>query len=74
MDVYKCTVPLRHGDPLNSSETASPLLWLVVGEERWEAPGHPQGFFHLNWGGTEKNCIVTCVVPKAKANHKRKKL
>ncbi|GFT61221.1 uncharacterized protein TNCV_1613751 [Trichonephila clavipes] len=50
----------------------SPLVWLVEGEERWEAPDHPQGFLPLNWVGTEQNCTVTCIVLKAKANDRRK--
>ncbi|GFX99836.1 hypothetical protein TNCV_258741 [Trichonephila clavipes] len=41
-----------HGGTLNSRRAASPLVWLVEGEERWEVPGHPQGFLPLNWGGT----------------------
>ncbi|GFV21790.1 HTH_Tnp_Tc3_2 domain-containing protein [Trichonephila clavipes] len=38
MDVYKCVVHLWHGDALNSRRAASPLVRLVEGEERWEAP------------------------------------
>ncbi|GFS73837.1 uncharacterized protein TNCV_1458671 [Trichonephila clavipes] len=72
MDVCKCIVPLRHGGTLNYRRAASPLMWLVEGEERWEAPGHPQGFLPLNWGGTEQNHTATCVVLKAKANDRRK--
>ncbi|GFV49810.1 uncharacterized protein TNCV_1390921 [Trichonephila clavipes] len=53
---------------LNSHRAASPLVWLVEGEERWEAPGQPHGFFSLNCGGTEQNRTVTCMVLKAKAN------
>ncbi|GFX41916.1 hypothetical protein TNCV_3677281 [Trichonephila clavipes] len=37
---------------------------LVEGEERWEAPDDPQGFLPLNWGGTEQNCTVICMVFK----------
>ncbi|GFY31211.1 hypothetical protein TNCV_751741 [Trichonephila clavipes] len=37
-------------------------------EERWEAPGHTQGFLPLNWGGTEQNRTAACMVLKAKAN------
>ncbi|GFV00159.1 uncharacterized protein TNCV_4058301 [Trichonephila clavipes] len=48
------------------------LVWLVEGKERWEAPGHPQGFLPLNWGGTEQNRTVTCIVLKAKAKNRRK--
>ncbi|GFV34550.1 uncharacterized protein TNCV_1448561 [Trichonephila clavipes] len=68
MDVCKCIVPLRHGGTLNSRRAAS----LVEGEERWEAPDHPQGFLPLNWGGTEQKRTVTCMVLKAKANERRK--
>ncbi|GFW06539.1 uncharacterized protein TNCV_2188721 [Trichonephila clavipes] len=72
MDVGKCIVPLRHGGTLNSRRAASPLVWLVEGEERWEAPDHPQGFLPLNWGGIEQNRTVTCIVLKAKTNDRRK--
>ncbi|GFW98878.1 hypothetical protein TNCV_4655051 [Trichonephila clavipes] len=44
---------------------ASPLVRL--GEERWEAPDHPQGILPRNWGETELNRSVTCMVLKAKA-------
>ncbi|GFT48474.1 uncharacterized protein TNCV_3822591 [Trichonephila clavipes] len=71
-DVRKCIVPLRHGDTLNSRRATSPLVKLVEGEERWEAPGHPQVFIPLNWGGTEQNCTVTCFVLTAKADDRRK--
>ncbi|GFV32460.1 uncharacterized protein TNCV_1677461 [Trichonephila clavipes] len=67
MDVCKCIVPLWHGGTLKSRRAASPLMWLVEGEERWEAPGHPQGFLSLNWGGTEQNRTFTCMMLKAKA-------
>ncbi|GFV27891.1 hypothetical protein TNCV_1841631 [Trichonephila clavipes] len=33
MDICKCIVPLRHGGSLNSRRAASPLVWLVEGEE-----------------------------------------
>ncbi|GFU83440.1 hypothetical protein TNCV_1346251 [Trichonephila clavipes] len=51
---------------------ASPLVWLVEGEERWEAPGYSQGFLPLNWGGTEQKRTFNCMVLKAKANDRRK--
>ncbi|GFV87629.1 uncharacterized protein TNCV_779131 [Trichonephila clavipes] len=57
---------------LNSHRAASPLVWLVEGEERWETPVHLQGFLPLNWGGTEQNRTVTCMTLKAKANDRRK--
>ncbi|GFV01895.1 uncharacterized protein TNCV_4978461 [Trichonephila clavipes] len=42
MDVCKGIVPLLHGVTLNSHQAPSPLMRLVEGEERWEAPDHPQ--------------------------------
>ncbi|GFV19774.1 transposase domain containing protein [Trichonephila clavipes] len=71
MVVCKCIVTLRHGGTLNSHRAASHLVWLVEGEERWEAPDHPQGFIPLNWGGTEQKRTITCMVLKA-ANDRRK--
>ncbi|GFX14326.1 uncharacterized protein TNCV_1768201 [Trichonephila clavipes] len=72
MDACKCLVPLRRGGTLNSRRAASLLVWLVEGEERWEAPGHPQGFLSLNWSGIEQNRTVPCMVLKAKTNDRRK--
>ncbi|GFX88697.1 uncharacterized protein TNCV_4636181 [Trichonephila clavipes] len=54
MDVCKCIVLLRPGGTLNSRRAASPLVWLVEGEKRWEAPGNPQGLLTLNWDGSEQ--------------------
>ncbi|GFS65210.1 uncharacterized protein TNCV_2450731 [Trichonephila clavipes] len=42
MDICKCIVPSRHEGTINSRRAASPLVWLVEREERWEAPDHPQ--------------------------------
>ncbi|GFT30855.1 RNase H domain-containing protein [Trichonephila clavipes] len=66
-------VPARHGDILNSSRAASPLVRLVKGEERWEASDHPQSVLPLNWGGIEPNrtVTVTCMVLKPTANDRR---
>ncbi|GFT28619.1 uncharacterized protein TNCV_4832091 [Trichonephila clavipes] len=72
MDVCKCIVPLWHGGTLNSRRAASPLVWLMEGEERWKAPDHPQGYLPLNWGGTEQKRTVTCMVLKAKTKDRRK--
>ncbi|GFV25039.1 uncharacterized protein TNCV_885051 [Trichonephila clavipes] len=69
MDIYECIVPSRQGGTLNSREAASPLVKLVEGEEKWEAPDHPQGILSLNWGETELNRSVTRMV--LKANDKR---
>ncbi|GFW95801.1 hypothetical protein TNCV_5023361 [Trichonephila clavipes] len=46
----------------------------VVGGRRREVgdPWPNQGFLPLNWGGTEQNRTVTCIVLKAKANDRRK--
>ncbi|GFY33872.1 uncharacterized protein TNCV_4595801 [Trichonephila clavipes] len=65
MGVCKRIVPLRHAGTLNSRPTASPLKRLMEGEERWEAPEHPQGVLPQNWGGIEPNRTVTCIVLKA---------
>ncbi|GFW44166.1 hypothetical protein TNCV_3855271 [Trichonephila clavipes] len=46
---------------------SSPLVRLVEGKERWEATDVlPQ-----NWGGTELNRTVTCMMLKAMANDRR---
>ncbi|GFW03803.1 uncharacterized protein TNCV_2539141 [Trichonephila clavipes] len=62
MNVCKCIVPSRHGDTLNSRRAASPLSSLGEGEEKWETSDHPQSVPQLNWGGTEPNRAVTCIV------------
>ncbi|GFV77006.1 transposable element Tcb1 transposase [Trichonephila clavipes] len=64
-------VPSQHGSTLNSRRTASPFVRLVEGEERWEAPGLPQGVLLQNWGESELNHSVTCMVLKATANDRR---
>ncbi|GFS47919.1 uncharacterized protein TNCV_3598901 [Trichonephila clavipes] len=55
-------------------EIARPLVRLVEGEERWDAPDHPQGVLPQNWGRTKQNHTVTCMVLKAKANDSCKNL
>ncbi|GFY24279.1 uncharacterized protein TNCV_1013281 [Trichonephila clavipes] len=42
MDACKCIVPSWYGGTLNSRRAVSPLVRLVEGEERWEAPDHLQ--------------------------------
>ncbi|GFX69316.1 cullin-4A [Trichonephila clavipes] len=74
MGVCKCLVPSRHGGTLNSCRAASTLGRLLEGEERWVASDHPQGVLPQNWGGTESNRIVTCMMLKPKANDRRKNL
>ncbi|GFT22443.1 uncharacterized protein TNCV_3274121 [Trichonephila clavipes] len=59
MDVCKRIVPSQHGGTLNSCRSASSLVRLVEGEERWEDPDHPQGVLPQNWGETELNRSVT---------------
>ncbi|GFU69436.1 uncharacterized protein TNCV_5123621 [Trichonephila clavipes] len=56
---------------LKSRRPTSPLMMLVEGKERWEAPDHPQGAFPQNWGETELNHYVTCMMLKATANDRR---
>ncbi|GFT92894.1 uncharacterized protein TNCV_740541 [Trichonephila clavipes] len=74
MGVCKYIEPSQHGDTLNSRRAASPLVRLVEGEERWEAPNHPQGVLPQNWGGTQQNRTVTCMVLKTKADDRGKNL
>ncbi|GFV34259.1 uncharacterized protein TNCV_991801 [Trichonephila clavipes] len=69
MVVCKCTVPSRHGVTLNSRRASIPLMKLVEGEEKWEAPDHPT--LPQNWGGTELNRSVTCMVLRATTNDMR---
>ncbi|GFT70908.1 cullin-4A [Trichonephila clavipes] len=68
MDVCKRIAPAWHESTLNSRRAASPLVRLVEGEERWEAPDHPQGVLPQNWSETELNHSVTCMVFKATTN------
>ncbi|GFV11951.1 uncharacterized protein TNCV_3181821 [Trichonephila clavipes] len=68
MVVCKCIVPSWHGGTLNSRRAANPLVRLVEGEEKWEASDHPQGVLSQNWGETELNRFVTCMVLKATDN------
>ncbi|GFX19174.1 uncharacterized protein TNCV_3013181 [Trichonephila clavipes] len=71
MDVCKCIVSSRHRGTLNSSRAGSPFVRLGVRDERWEAPDPPPGFRPQNWGGTELNRTVTCMVLKAMTNDRR---
>ncbi|GFV42062.1 hypothetical protein TNCV_2452341 [Trichonephila clavipes] len=60
----------RAGSP--SCLATSTLVRLVEREDRWDVIDHHQGFHPQNWGGTEQNLTVTCMVLKAKANDRRK--
>ncbi|GFW97796.1 uncharacterized protein TNCV_1425591 [Trichonephila clavipes] len=71
MGISKCIVPPLHGSTLNSHRAASPLVRFAEGEERWEALDHPQGVLYQNWGETELNRSVTCMVLKTTANNRR---
>ncbi|GFW62065.1 hypothetical protein TNCV_1684961 [Trichonephila clavipes] len=44
---------------------------LVEREERWEASDNSQSVLPLNWGGTELNRTVPCMVLKLTANNRR---
>ncbi|GFW11680.1 hypothetical protein TNCV_43151 [Trichonephila clavipes] len=41
-DICKCIVPSWHGSTINNRRAACPLVRLVEGEERWEAPDYHQ--------------------------------
>ncbi|GFS71672.1 uncharacterized protein TNCV_4270641 [Trichonephila clavipes] len=71
MGVSKCIVPLRQGDTLNSRQAASPLVRLVEGGKRWEAPDPSPSVLPQNWSETELNRSVTCMVLKDTDNDRR---
>ncbi|GFW64142.1 uncharacterized protein TNCV_708471 [Trichonephila clavipes] len=71
MDVCKCIVPSQHCGTLNTRRATSPLVKLVAKKERWRLLSLPQGVFPQNWGETEPNRTVICVVLKATANDRR---
>ncbi|GFW75697.1 hypothetical protein TNCV_4428801 [Trichonephila clavipes] len=58
MNVCKCIVPSRYGDALNCRRAASPLMKLVAGDERWEAPDPPTGCSpsKLRWNRAKSYC------------------
>ncbi|GFT21420.1 uncharacterized protein TNCV_3816801 [Trichonephila clavipes] len=56
---------------LNSRRAASTLVRFVERKERWEASDQPQSVLPLNWGRTEPNRTVSCMVRKATANDRR---
>ncbi|GFT03393.1 hypothetical protein TNCV_2985571 [Trichonephila clavipes] len=59
---------LRSMGYFNSRRAACPLVRLVEGKERWEAPEHSKGTLPQNWGEIELNHSVTCMVLKATTN------
>ncbi|GFX84041.1 hypothetical protein TNCV_4858491 [Trichonephila clavipes] len=58
MDVCKCILPSRHGGTLNRHRAASPLVRLVAGDERREAPDPPPGCSpsKLGWNRAKSYC------------------
>ncbi|GFU48350.1 uncharacterized protein TNCV_3342431 [Trichonephila clavipes] len=74
MDVCKHITLWRLEGTLSSRRIESPLLMLVGGKERRDASVYPQGDLPQNWGGTEQNRTITCMVLKAKANDRHKNL
>ncbi|GFS68862.1 uncharacterized protein TNCV_409381 [Trichonephila clavipes] len=68
-----CSISRRHIviPPTFSRRATNLLVRLVEGEERWEAPDHPERVLPQNWGETELNSSVTCIVLKATANDRR---
>ncbi|GFS66319.1 uncharacterized protein TNCV_3856211 [Trichonephila clavipes] len=74
MDVCKCIVPSRHGSTLNSHRDAIHIVRLVKREKRGEIPDHPQGVHIQNWDGIKQTRTVTCIVLKAMAKDRLKKL
>ncbi|GFX20443.1 hypothetical protein TNCV_3488011 [Trichonephila clavipes] len=58
MDVCKCIVPSQHGGTLNSHRVESPLVRLVTGNDRWEAPDPPPGCppTKLGWNRAKLYC------------------
>ncbi|GFV38973.1 hypothetical protein TNCV_965391 [Trichonephila clavipes] len=54
-----------------SRRAASPLVRLVEGKSCWRPLTPTPKVFALNWGGTELNRTVTCMVLKATVNDRR---
>ncbi|GFX42698.1 uncharacterized protein TNCV_2196571 [Trichonephila clavipes] len=69
MDVCKCIVSSWYGGIINSRRDTIPLVRLVEGEERREAPDHPQSALSQNRGGNDPKRTVTWL--KATANDRR---
>ncbi|GFY32331.1 hypothetical protein TNCV_3558391 [Trichonephila clavipes] len=65
-------VSLRHED--TTLRSAKTILRLVERAESLKAPNHPQGALPQNFGGSETNHPVTCIMLKAEGNYMRKKL
>ncbi|GFV53137.1 hypothetical protein TNCV_4954231 [Trichonephila clavipes] len=63
-------MPLRHWGTLNSRRATGPLIRLVEGKERWEAPAPKYCSLKLGWHRA-KNRTATFTVLKATANDRR---
>ncbi|GFV20930.1 hypothetical protein TNCV_4531991 [Trichonephila clavipes] len=61
MDAYKCIEPSRHGDTLKSRRAASPLVRLVGGNKRWEAPDPSPREFSLKIGVEPSEIVMSPV-------------
>ncbi|GFU68014.1 hypothetical protein TNCV_2823571 [Trichonephila clavipes] len=72
MNVLGAQVTLWRGVTLNNHRATSPLVRLAEMKERWETSDHFQGIFAKNWGGTQPNRTITCLLLKATANGRRK--
>ncbi|GFY02854.1 hypothetical protein TNCV_3507341 [Trichonephila clavipes] len=81
MNFRKCIVPSWHGGTLNNRRATNPLVKLVEGKERWEAPDHPQAWLERiailapmkpkrRFSGKCDEPTTTCMVLKATANRK----
>ncbi|GFV10191.1 hypothetical protein TNCV_3661431 [Trichonephila clavipes] len=59
-DVCKCIMPSRNGSTLNSCRVASPLVGLVVEDERWEVLDPPPRCSpsKLGWNRTKSYCYL----------------
>ncbi|GFW75775.1 hypothetical protein TNCV_4429581 [Trichonephila clavipes] len=66
----RCPMPPNTLRLHTNRRAENPLVRLVEGEERWEAPDHLQGVLPQNWDGTESNRAVTCMVLEATTNDK----
>ncbi|GFX69109.1 cullin-4A [Trichonephila clavipes] len=71
IDVCKCIGASRHEGTLNNRRAARLLVRLVERMRGGRPLTLPQGVLPQNWGGTELNCTVTCMVLKATANDRR---
>ncbi|GFX47552.1 hypothetical protein TNCV_3015711 [Trichonephila clavipes] len=69
MDVCKCIVPLWHGGTLTSHRATRLLVW--KGKRGGRTLTLPQGVLLQNWGETELNRTVTCMVLRVTVDDRR---